>query len=63
WLHLGGLDEGRSDGLDVFGQARPGGHDAAEVGWSLRFCMVVLSLRFGAAARCAGRCAPGIALT
>jgi len=63
WLHLGGLHKGQDGGLDVLGQARPSGHDAAEVEWSLRFCIVVLSLRFGAAARCAGRCALGIALT
>jgi hypothetical protein len=63
WLHLGGLHKGQDSGLDVLGQGGPSGHDAAEVGWSLRFCIVVLSLRFGAAARCAGRCALGIALT
>jgi hypothetical protein len=54
WLHLGGLHKGQDGGLDVLGQARPCGHDATEVGWSLRI-YIVRRLRFGAAARCAGR--------
>jgi len=47
----------------VLGQGGPGGNDSVEVGWSLRFYIIVLGLRFGAVARCAGRCALGIALT